>query len=262
LITLINLFKFYLRPGSPVAVVLLFGIGVIWLYRRPALRTPRRYLLLVLLGFWFAATPMGAGFLTWGLGHGLTSLTTRDDARGADTVIVLGGGARTFTNGEAVIGVPTTPSVLRALEGARVAKLIGARLVIASGGRPRPDIQLRPESQILREALIAAGVGPERIVEESTSTTTREEALFIAPILRAHAVGRSVLVTSPTHMRRALAAFRSEGLYVVPSVATVRSTHIDQPLFLWPNAESLAASDETIYDYAATLYYWWRGWTK
>jgi len=260
--SLINLFKFYLRPGSPFAVVLLFGIGVVWLYRRPAERAPRRYLLIVLLGFWFAATPMGAGLLTWGLGHGLTSLTTRDEARGADTVVVLGGGARTFTNGEAVVGVPTTPSILRALEGARVAKLIRARLVIASGGRPRPDIQLRPESQILREALIEAGVGPERIVEESTSTTTREEALFIAPILRAHGVGRSVLVTSPTHMRRALAAFRSEGLYVVPSVAAVRSTHIDRPLFFWPNTESLSASDDTIYDYAATVYYWWRGWTK
>ena len=49
---------------------------------------------------------------------------------------------------------------------------------------------------------------------------------------------------------------------MVPSVATDRSTRIDQPLFLWPNAESLSASDETIYDYAATLYYWWRGWTK
>ena len=259
---MINLFKFYLRPGSPFAVVLLFGIGIVWLYRRPAQRAPRRYLLVVLLGFWFAATPMGAGLLTWGLGHGLTSVTTRDEARGADTVVVLGGGARTFTTGEAIIGVPSTPSILRALEGARVAKLIRARLVIASGGRPRPDLQLRPESQILREALIEAGVGPERIVEESTSKTTREQALFIAPILRAHGVGRLVLVTSPTHMRRALAAFRSEGLYVVPSVAAVRSTHIDRPLFLWPNAESLSASDDTIYDYAATLYYWWRGWTK
>ena len=108
---MIDLLKFYIRPGSPFAVLLLFGIGVIWLYRHPDRRAPRRYLLIVLLGYWFAATPMGAGFLIWGLGHGLTSLTTRDEARGADTVVVLGGGARTFTDGEALIGVPTTPSI-------------------------------------------------------------------------------------------------------------------------------------------------------
>ena len=85
---------------------------------------------------------------------------------------------------------------------------------------------------------------------------------MVAPILRAHGVGRFVLVTSPTHMRRSLAAFRNEGLDPVASVAPVRSPHIGPPPFLWPNGDSLSAADDTIYDYAATVYYWWRGWTK
>jgi uncharacterized SAM-binding protein YcdF (DUF218 family) len=259
---IIDFLKFTLRPSSPLGLVLLFGAGVMWLYVRPASRGPRRYLLGVVLGYWLLATPIGANALTWGLGHGLTPLRSAEEARGADTVVVLGGGARTFDGGEAIVGVLSTPSILRAIEGARVAKLIGARLVIASGGRPVPELQRRPESDMLRETLILAGVPAALVIEESTSKTTREQARLLGPILRAHGVRQFLLVTSPTHMRRSLAVFASEGLTPIPAVSPARPIGLKRPAWLLPNGESLEMSDEAIYDTGAAMYYWWKGWTR
>jgi uncharacterized SAM-binding protein YcdF (DUF218 family) len=138
--------------------------------------------------------------------------------------------------------------------------LIGASLVIASGGAPRPKEQLKPESEMIRSVLIQAGVPSETILEDSASRTTREEAHEIAPLLRARRVGQFVLVTSPVHMRRSLAVFRLEGFDPVPSVSLTRSEHLPRPSLLWPNSAALDVSQEAIYDYAAMAYYWSRGW--
>jgi uncharacterized SAM-binding protein YcdF (DUF218 family) len=182
------------------------------------------------------------------------------DAPGADTVVILGGGAATAWVGGEVGGTLTGSSLLRALEGARVFKAIGARLVIASGGIPRPDLQLRPESEMLRDALMRTGIASSAIVEESMSRTTHEQSLLIGPILRAHHVDRFVLVTSPTHMRRSLAAFRTAGLNPTGSAAPLRSEAAPPPFPFLPNGESLLLSDDGLYEYAAWIYYWSRGW--
>jgi uncharacterized SAM-binding protein YcdF (DUF218 family) len=177
-------------------------------------------------------------------------------------VLVLGGGANTAAVGGEVAGTLSMGSVLRALEGARVFKLIGARVLIASGGIPRPDLQLRPESEMLRDVLMKAGIAPGAIVEESQSKNTREQALLIGPLLRAAAVKRFVLVTSPTHMSRSLAVFRAAGFDPIASVAPLRSEQVKGPPWLLPNDESLSLSDDALYNYAAWAYYWARGWTR
>jgi uncharacterized SAM-binding protein YcdF (DUF218 family) len=208
------------------------------------------------------ATPVGANLLVGGLDRGLVRINTRQDARGAEAVLVLGGGANTAEVSGQIAGALTMSSVLRALEGARVFKLIGARVVIASGGIPRPDLQLRPESEMLRDVLVKAGVAPGAIVEESQSKNTHDQALLIGPLLRAAAVTRFVLVTSPTHMSRSLAVFRAAGFDPIASVAPIRSEHIGPPPWLLPNDDSLSLSDDALYNYVAWAYYWARGWTR
>ena len=109
-------------------------------------------------------------------------------------------------------------------------------------------------------ALVAAGVRPERIVEESGSRNTREHARMLQPLLETHRVRRFVLVTSPVHMRRALAVFRLEGIEPVPSVSLNRSEYLTPPPLWVPNDESRQLSNAAAYDYAAWVYYWWNGW--
>src|SRR5439155_16824943 len=141
--SLLSFIKEFLHPSSPLTLVVVLGAGVAWTFALPSSRWPRRYLLAVLLFMWFISSYVGASLLVAGIGHGYGPLRTRQEARGAEAVVVLSGGASTFSAAGQVVGVVGMSSALRALEGARVAKLIGARLVVSSGGVPRPDLQLR-----------------------------------------------------------------------------------------------------------------------
>jgi uncharacterized SAM-binding protein YcdF (DUF218 family) len=250
-----------MRLDSPLLVLLSVGLPAIWWYLKPSSRIGRRMLLTFVAVYWFLSTWLGAGLLVAGLSHGFQSIKSREAAQGADTIVVLGGGANTFSAGGVVLGELAPLSALRALEAARVYKLIGARLVVASGGIPFPESQLKPESEMLRDALVSAGVPDDRILEESTSRTTREEALVLKLMLNSRGVERFVLVTSPTHMRRAMAIFQAEGLHPIPSVSQLYSDNVDRPPMFLPSSGSRYLSDIAVYDYAATLYYWLRGWT-
>jgi uncharacterized SAM-binding protein YcdF (DUF218 family) len=258
---IIDFVKERLHLGSPLSLFFVLGVGLL-LCLRPSSWRIRACFLLLVAGFWLVTTSIGATVLTVGLVRGLTSVQSRAQAGDADVVVLLGGGASTFTAAGRVLGVLTPTSSLRVLEAARVAALIDARLVIASAGIPRPDLQVLPESRMLREALIAAGVAPEKIVEESDSRTTREQVRLIPAMLRAHGVRQFVLVTSPTHMRRSLALFHAAGIHPVPSVSLERSEQMAPPSFVLPNDDALRISGQAVYELAAWVYYWWNGWLK
>jgi uncharacterized SAM-binding protein YcdF (DUF218 family) len=259
---ILDFLKQHLHASSPLTMGLLLSIAVAGLFAQPSARWPRRFLLTVMVAYWLMATRTGSTLLVAGLSQGFSALESREAARGADAVVVLGGGAATFQGGGQVVGILTMSSILRALEGARVAKLIGARLVVASGGEPRPDLVQKPESEMLGAVLMAAGVPADRIVEESSSKTTREQARLIPTLLRERGIDRFVLVTSPVHMGRSLALFRAQGIDPVPSVSPMRSEHLPAPSFIVPEQSTLAVSDEALYDYMAWIYYWWKGWLR
>ena len=256
----LDFLKQQVRIDSPIVVVGVLAIVAVWLWRRPDARGPRRLLFGFVAAYWLLATPVGAGLLTFGVAHGLTPLQSRESAHGADAVVVLGGGAGTFSQSGAVIGFLTSGSLLRVLEAARVYQAIQARLVIVSGGIPPRGFQLKPESEMLRDALIQAGVPAERIVQDPGARTTREHPQTVGPILQRNHVSQFVLVTSPAHMRRALAAFRAAGLDPVPSVSPLRSDNWPPPAWLMPTETSLYQSDQAVYEYAAWVYYSVMGW--
>jgi len=88
---ILDFVKEQLHLSSPLALLLVLAIGVVWLWRRPMSRGPRAYLTVAVLGFWFAATPIGAFALNYPLSRGATRVMSVGDARGADAVVVLGG---------------------------------------------------------------------------------------------------------------------------------------------------------------------------
>ena len=248
--------------SSPLPMMAVLAIAAVWLWRRPASRGLRLYVLTVTLGYWLVTTSLGAYVLVTPLSHGMPRITSRDQARDAQAVVVLGGGAFTARVGEKFGGALTGSSLMRALEAARVNEIVGAPIVIASGGIPRPDRDVRPESEMLRDMLVKAGVPPGAIVEESQSKTTHEQAVAVVSLLRERHIERFVLVTSQTHMRRSLAVFRAAGVNPVPSVAPLRSEMSLPPPPLLPNVESLSLSDDAVYEYAAFVYYWARGYLR
>ena len=240
---------------------MVLGLAIaFWWWRRPASATPRRVLVALLAILYIATTPVGADLLVFGLAHGLRPIETPSQARGADAVVVLGGGIDTVRADGVILGHLTTTSALRTLEGARVYKMIGARLVIVSGGIANSELELRPESEFMRDALVAAGIPAERVLMDSEAKTTHDHPRTLRPILEAHHVRQFVVVTSRQHMRRSLAVFRAAGFDPVPSISPLRSDQLDVPPLLLPNDDSLTQSNQALYDYVALADYWWRGW--
>jgi uncharacterized SAM-binding protein YcdF (DUF218 family) len=127
--------------------------------------------------------------------------------------------------------------------------------------------ELHPPSLVLSgdgemyQALIDAGVPADRIISEARSQTTREQAVNLGPVLRAHSIRHFVLVASSIHMRRALSAVRATGLRPIPSAADVvpNGTAPGAALFL-PDWGALRLSEEALYEYFALALYRTRGW--
>ena len=68
---------------------------------------------------------------------------------------------------------------------------------------------------LMKDCITSQGVPPQVILVENASTSTHENALYVAEMLRGDA-SRKVLLTSDYHMGRAMSAFRKAGIEASP----------------------------------------------
>jgi uncharacterized SAM-binding protein YcdF (DUF218 family) len=257
----VGILKENFRIGAPLPIVAALAFGVALLYGRRTAAWGRRWLTLVVFGYWMLATPFGSWLVSWPLSHGHHRIETREEANGAQAIVILGGGIETHAVGPLAID-DLNGSALRMIEGVRLYQLLGGVPLIVSGGNSAQRDPPRPEAAAFRTAVINLGVPPAHVIVEDQGLTTREEAIAIKRMLDERRIDRFVLVTSPDHMSRSLAAFGAVGLHPVPSASAVRGEP-GYPLWtLTPDRESLSISDIAFYEYAAWLLYWWRGWLK
>jgi uncharacterized SAM-binding protein YcdF (DUF218 family) len=250
--------KTNLALGNIAVTVALLTIGAVLLYVRP--RWGRRWIVAVVIGYWIASTPFGSALLIIPLVRGFHSIEDPREAASAGAIVVLGGGIRAIKARSQALLYPYDSSSLRALEGARVFGLLDGRpLVIASGGSTSA---VRPTSEgaLIADALEKLNVPRDRIVIEDGSLTTHDQAIMVTRLLRTRGINRFVLVTSPTHMLRAAAAFRAQHADVVPSITALGPDRPRTPPFFLPDDDSLHVSDSALYDYAGILHYWSKGW--
>jgi uncharacterized SAM-binding protein YcdF (DUF218 family) len=255
--------KFALRPSSISFIVIALAFGVVLTWSRRLWRVAPFYWLLLVLAYGSLATPVVAGWLAETTSGGYTRLERVADAKGAKTIVVLGSGARTFRHGSQVIDLPMPTTALRTMEAARLYQLLGAPTVILSGGvtdRDAPDA--RPESESMRAVILRLGVPAERLVLESTSTTTITEADAVRTMLGARRTDPILLVTSPTHMRRSLAVFEAAGMKPIPAAAATWPDKSPLACRWCPTHEALEVSDSVVYEQVAWLYYWAQGWLE
>jgi len=254
---ILNLFKQTLHPASALTILLLLATGTLLLYVGGG-RWGRRWLTAVVLAYWFMATPACASWFVRPLVRGYGPLQSAAAAKGAAVIVLLSGGTLTYVVSGRSVTTLSDQSAFRALEAARLYRLLGRATIIASGGMPLPESQTEPEDVALRDALIRLGVAASDIVLESESNTTYEQAVRIKPMLTAMHVDRFVLVSSPEHMRRSLAVFEAQGLHPIPSVSA-RSSDFDRANAFVPARHALSESDAALYQYGALLYYWAHG---
>jgi uncharacterized SAM-binding protein YcdF (DUF218 family) len=130
-----------------------------------------------------------------------------------DAIVLLGGGVYGHAPDLTGVGSPTSEMTARIVTAVRLQKRLGVPIVVTGGtlfpGEPA-------EAPIIGRFLTDLGVPADRIVLESSSRDTRENALFAGAICRKNGFKNPILVTSAFHMRRAVASFEKAGVKVAP----------------------------------------------
>jgi uncharacterized SAM-binding protein YcdF (DUF218 family) len=245
--------------GSVTGLLLGLVAAVAWLFAAPASRGPRRLLAALLAVYLAASVHVVSHTISWPLRRGFHFFERADAPPSPYAIVVLGAGTRTVHGRTGRIAVLTLAAASRVLEAARVFGLLAGPLVVSSGGPPAGN-DMFADSEAMRRALVELGVPADRIVLESESHVTRDEAVLTARILRARGIRACILVTTDIHMPRALATFRREGLDARPAIARDPLDAMGPTLQWLPTPQGMEYSREVVHEYVGLAWYWWRGW--
>lgn len=245
-------------PGTVIFFLLVASVGTLLLYRkRDHGRAGRVLLTALVLFYWILSTPVTAVLLIRALSPNYPPVQTPADARRATAIVVLGGGMETYRSRGAVLPAGSREHSLRALEAARVYRVLEPPWVIVSGSLGPEQMT---EAVQMRRSLTLLGVPDDRIIEEGKSRNTRDHTRYVPPLLAEHGVEQFVLVTSRQHMARSLRAFRSAGFDPVPSSPEFFVPRGGTLSKIIPSDSALEASAAMLYDLLAMVYYSVRGW--
>ena len=137
-----------------------------------------------------------------------------------------------------------------------------AKIILSGGSDHLVSVETMTESAVARDILTATGVRSARIVIEEDSRNTCENAIESRKLANPASGARWLLVTSASHMPRAVACFRRAGFDVIPYPVDFRT---EGPAdFLRPvrkAAEGLTAIDLAAHEWTGLISYWLFGLT-
>jgi len=130
-----------------------------------------------------------------------------EDNRSVDCIVVLSGGLG--LDRDQITVNKAGARIIAALE---LAKRHPRARIILSGGSSLTYFGSEREAHAAIRFLRAAGIESERLITETRSRNTRENALFTRNIIEPQVGERWLLVTSAFHMPRAFGCFRAVGI--------------------------------------------------
>jgi uncharacterized SAM-binding protein YcdF (DUF218 family) len=163
-------------------------------------------------------------------------------------VVVLGGGVA-VKPGSSPVAWLAEASLGRLVEGIRLHQALpGSRLVV-TGAAIRDTVAI---ATALAAAAVSLGVDPAALIVEDRPRNTAEEAARVAE----RAPGRPlVLVTSASHMPRAVRLFEERGLQVIPAPTHYMTTQ-PRGARRWlrpPSADNVRKVERAVYELLAGL---------
>ena len=197
----------------------------------------------------------------------LTTLERQYDLRAcnaaqASTVVVLGAGLDTRYPVDSPAERLSHVSWRRAMAAQALFRPDGV-VVFSGGGRFKNNDRFTEASAMASlVAERATAVNGLRVIEESQSRTTLENARFTGALLSAEGTPLDiVLVTSASHMLRARAVFEKTGFTVCPhAVAPVAQPEIPWGAWL-PQTSGLQKTAIALREWVAIAFYRWNGWS-
>jgi uncharacterized SAM-binding protein YcdF (DUF218 family) len=218
----------------PSGLLLLALIGVLLLKRRPVLAR-----VLVITGLallWILSVPVVADAL-YGLAEHYPALDS-GQATGAQAIVILGGGGQIARAPE--YGGPAAEPVLleRLTYGAYLARRTGLPILVSGA-----EIEALAMQETLRR-----NFDIQARWTDNQSGDTFQNASNSVRLLEKDGIGRVLLVTQATHMRRAVQEFISAGMQVVPAPMGLLSERDHELVDYFPDPEGLLHSYNAIYE--------------
>ena len=251
-----DLVKHWLIPGSMPLLFIGTAAGVVLLNSGPSARSAGRVWLTALaLLYWCLSLPAVSNALIASLGQRYGTIDRPDMASGARVLIVVGNGSVHYTDGRCAVDYLTRRSVFCVFEAVRLHALLSPDLIIVTGGAAgNPNAQ--PESELMRNLLVASGVPTEKIIAESRSRSTAEQVANVLALLEERQIaGPLVVVTTPAHMTRVIALFDQRGTRTIQSTTPELRYDAGRTGWRqwWPSMSALTGSASAMYEYLANV---------
>jgi uncharacterized SAM-binding protein YcdF (DUF218 family) len=132
---------------------------------------------------------------------------------------------------------------------------IADKLFIVGGSGSLFDRRLS-EARVLRTFALELGLRDEQVLVEEVSRNTYESAVNATQIIRAGNYRQLVLITSASHMRRAVAAFHKQGLFPQPYPVDFQTTGGGSDLFdFLPSVEALDVMTTVVHELIGLVMY-------
>jgi uncharacterized SAM-binding protein YcdF (DUF218 family) len=253
LFALSKILWFPARPGHVALIVGFVGLFLVWRGRRGG-----RWLLLASLGFFLmlAATPVNQWMLL-----PLEDRFPRPSPAPAhvDGVIVLGGAVdQNITEAR---GIPSLNGAAeRMTEGVILARRYPEARIVFTGGQGSFVHGGLSEADVARELWTAMGLSPERVIYENRARNTHENAVFTHRLVQPKPGEVWLLVTSASHMPRAMGLFRAAGWTdIIAWPVNYRTGHNWNAWYDAPLPERLAQFEWAFREWLGLLAYYLMG---
>ncbi len=170
-------------------------------------------------------------------------------------VVILGGG-HTFDQNLPLTSQLSRASIIRLMEGIRIyKKFSGIRMVLSGGGKGIDDTDAFLMAELAKEL----DVKPRDIIMETKSRDTKDQVIYLKKIIKDSPF---FLVTSASHMKRAMCMFLKEGMkpLPIPTDHQVKISKYRKAIYeYFPRAENLYKMERAIYEYLGLIWAYIRG---
>ena len=256
------LYKIVIGWLMPPGCFILLFVYCAWKTRfitDPSLRKTLRTLALIgAAGLYLLSIQPVLNFLASGLEKKFP-VVQESQIKKTNAVIVLSAGTvegvpASFSS---IPALPGQTAIVRLSEGIRLYRMIKTNerscTIILTGGRFYG--KQYAASVVSREWLVSMGIPANDIRLETSSRTTFEEARFVLPTVRNLSAAAVFLVTSASHMPRAVAAFDTFGLSVIPAPCNFTDSGKLGLFSFLPEAVTLRESRLLLWEYLGAVFY-------